>query len=151
MNIDLLKSSQEFETTFYSNNFVPTISEATREKPNCTPSLIDNIFINYTGTLINSGILEHKISHHSPVFCFMNCNLPQTAERIKCPKYDYSESKIEEFIQNIAESSILQVKHYDTENFEKFVTNLKTEIELSFRVDEQAFKNQRVTSMLILG
>ena len=44
-NIDLLKNNQEFETTFYSHNFVPTISEATHEKPNCIPSLIDNIFI----------------------------------------------------------------------------------------------------------
>ena len=53
-NIDLLKSNQEFETTFYSHKFVPTIYEATLEKPNCTPSLIDNI-----GNLLNSGILDH--------------------------------------------------------------------------------------------
>ena len=142
-NIDLLKNNQEFETTFYSHNFVPIISEATHEKPNCTPSLIDNIFINDTGSLLNSGILEHKISHHSPIFCFINCSLPQTVEGIKCPKYDYSASKVDEFIQKINQSTLFNFKHYNTKNFEKFVDNLKTEIELSFRVDEKAFKKSK--------
>ena len=30
LNIDLLKRSDEFETTFYSRNIIPTISEATQ-------------------------------------------------------------------------------------------------------------------------
>ncbi len=36
LNIDLLKGSQKFETSFYSHNLIPTISEATHEKPDCT-------------------------------------------------------------------------------------------------------------------
>ena len=142
-NIDLLKSNQEFETIFYSHNFVPTISEATHEKPNCTPSLIDNIFINSTENLLNSGILDHKISHHSPIFCFMNYSLLQTAEDVKCPKYDYSASKIDDFIRKINEKTSYNIKYFDTKNFEKFIDYLKNEIELSFRVDEKEFKKSK--------
>ena len=93
INIDLLKDSREFETTFYSHNLIPTVSGATRQKPGCTPSLIDNIFVNSTGNLLNSGILENKVSHHSPIFCFMNYCLSSNPEEVKCPKYDYCESK----------------------------------------------------------
>ena len=75
LNIDLLKStkdSQELQTSFYSRNLIPTISGATHEKPGCEPTLIDNILINCSENLITSGILETKVSHHAPVFCFMN-------------------------------------------------------------------------------
>ena len=82
-NIDLLKSSQEFETTFVSHNLIPTISGATHEKPGCTPSLIDNIFINSTENLLNSGIFENKVSHHSLIFCFMNYFMPTKTEEQK--------------------------------------------------------------------
>ena len=104
-NIDLLKSSQEFETTFFSHNLIQTISGATHEKPGCTPSLIDNIFINSTENLLNSGIFENKVSHHSPIFCFMNYFIPKkTEEQKKCPKCDYCESKLNDFLQKVYDS-----------------------------------------------
>ena len=144
LNIDLLKNNPEFETSFYSKNLIPTISGATHEKPGCTPSLIDNIFINCSENLISSGILENKVSHHSPIFCFMNHFLPpENDEHIKCPKYDYCESKVDEFLSKIDDSTFLKNCIYDTENFIKFIDTLKNEIELCFRVDEQEFKKSK--------
>ena len=106
-NIDLRKPNHKFKTTFYSQNFIPTISQATHEKPGCTASLIDNIFVNSTGNLLNSGIFENKVTHHSPVFSFMNYSLPSTAEQAnKCPRYDYCESNIEFFCKNLVANVI---------------------------------------------
>ena len=147
VNIDILKNtkeSQEFETSFYSKNLIPTISEATHEKPGCEPSLIDNILINCSENLISSGILEGRVSHHSPVFCILNHFIPpENDDHIKCPKYDYCESKIDEFVNKIDESVFLKNCIYDTENFLKFIDTLKNEIEACFRVDEQQFKKSK--------
>ena len=144
LNIDLLKNSKEFETSFYSHNLIPTISEATHEKPGCTPSLIDNIFINSTENLITSGTFENKVSHHSPIFCFMNYAIQiKSEDQTKCSKYDYCESKVNDFLQKIDDSAFLKDLKYDTESFIKFIDSLKHEIEVSFRVDEHEFKKSR--------
>ena len=63
-NIDLFQPSNGYENVLYGNNLIPTISIATHEKPGCNPSLIDNILLNSTESLINSGVIENKISHH---------------------------------------------------------------------------------------
>ena len=147
LNIDLFKAtkdSQEFQTSFYSKNLIPTISEATHEKPGCEPSLIDNILINCSENLISSGNLESKVSHHSPIFCFMNHFLPlENDDQVKIPKYDYCESKVDEFLSKIDDSVFLKNCIYDTENFLKFIDTLKNDIELCFKVDEQEFKKSR--------
>ena len=70
-NIDLFRPNNEYESTIYGNNFIPTIALATHEKPGCTPTLIDNILLNSTGNLITAGVLENRVSHHSPVFCYL--------------------------------------------------------------------------------
>ena len=85
INIDLLKERDEFESTFYSCNIIPTIFRATHEKPKCNPPLIDNIF--------NSGILENKMSHHSPMFYELLLP-PDVDVKTKCPKYVYCVSKV---------------------------------------------------------
>ena len=145
-NINLLKNNKEYETSFYSYNIIPTISVATHEKPGCTPSLIDNIFINSTENLLNSGALDTKVSHHSPIFCFMNiCTPIKKHEQNKCPKYDYCESRVNEFLEKIDDSMFFRDSSstYDTDSFIKFIDSLKGEIEISFRVDEQDFKSSR--------
>ena len=71
-NVDLLKPNNEFEGIIYSNNLVPLITMATHEKPGCKSSLLDNVFINTTSRLQCAGIMECKVSHHSPVFCYSN-------------------------------------------------------------------------------
>ena len=87
--IDLLQPSTDFEGILYSNNMIPIITMATHEKPGCKPSLIDNIFINTSSSLYSAGILESRISHHSPVFCYLNYDNSSGGDNdIKCPKYD---------------------------------------------------------------
>ena len=89
-NIDLLsKNNNEFEHLIFEKNLIPTISLATHEKPECTPSLIDNILINSTQNLNLSGILKSKVSCHHPVFNIFTLNKNATTDnQTKCPRYD---------------------------------------------------------------
>ena len=48
--------------------------------------------------------------HHSPVFYFMNiCTPVKVNERIKCPKYDYCESKVNEFLEILMIQYFLEI------------------------------------------
>ena len=73
-NFNLLdpKSCTSFENSLFSNNMIPVISLPTHERPGSKPSLIDNIMINSTEKLLAAGILESKVSHHSPIFCILD-------------------------------------------------------------------------------
>ena len=95
-NVNLLKPNNEFEGIIYSNNLVPLITMATNEKPGCKSSLLDNIFINTTSRLQCAGIMECKVSHHSPVFCYLNYdNSSDENTDTKYPKYDYCDSNVQ--------------------------------------------------------
>ena len=67
----------------------------------------------------------------------------KTEEQKKCPKYEYCESKVNDFLQKVDDSICSNDFQYDTESFIKFIDSLKNETELSFRVDEQDFKKSR--------
>ena len=60
------------------------------------------ILVNSTERVLGSGILESKISHHNPIFCFISCNIKESQNDTKPkPKYDYCESNIESFLSDI--------------------------------------------------
>ncbi len=68
---------------------IPVISLATHEKPGCSPTLIDNILMNSTEKLIGAGVLEGRVSHHHPILCITNCEIPPSQSGEKAtPKYD---------------------------------------------------------------
>ena len=102
-NIDLLKSrTNTYENVFYSHGFTPLISIATHYKPGCKPSCIDNIFCNSSDTVLASGVLENSASHHNPVFCLVSHHLnTETDTECSKPKYDYSQSNIDTFVNMI--------------------------------------------------
>ena len=54
-NIDLHKNCIGLGNILYSNVFAPTIPIATHENSGCTPSFIDNIFVNSWETITVSG------------------------------------------------------------------------------------------------
>ena len=139
-NIDLLtqnKNTSEFEQIVYSNNLIPLISLATHVKPGCNESLIDNILVNSTEKILAAGILESKVSHHSPTFCFISCNTNKDENATKTiPKYDYCETNINSFVdeihKEIAEKSLV----YNEENFSEFVKIVQEKIESNFKTDD---------------
>ena len=96
------------------------------EKPNWNPSLIDNMFVNSSGNLLNSEIIENKISHHLPIFCFMNCFLPHDVDdKIKFPKY-VSQKSIVSYYKLITRFSLYQ---FGSDSYLQFVDTVKNEID----------------------
>ena len=145
-NINLLQcntDSTKFESVIYGNNFIPTISLATHEQPGCNPTLIDNILLNSTDMLISSGIINDKISHHAPIFCFLQCNLRKPERVLRTPKYDYCESNINSFISDIDETITNSKILYSNEDFDTFVNDIKSKIEENFKIDESQYGKSR--------
>ena len=96
-NINLLSPScKSFEEIMLSNNLITMISLATDKKPGCTPSLINNILLNSTEDRIASGILQSRVSHHSPVFNIINCpTITKSDSTSKVPRYDFCETNLD--------------------------------------------------------
>ena len=140
-NINLFDSSSStFESSLYGNNMIPIISLATHEKPGCNPTLIDNIMINSTENLVASGTLESGVSHHLPIFIFLDCNTPSTdSKSSNTHKYDYCETNINKFIEEI-ENIKTQSIEYTEENYNIFIEFIKEKIDNVFKVDEGTFK-----------
>ena len=139
-NIDLLtqmRDTTEFEQIIYSNNLIPLISMATHAKPGCNESLIDNILVNSTNDIVTSGILESKVSHHSPIFCFISCRAKENDKEAKAtPKYDYCESNMESFLEDIKNEVYETSFVYNEENFAQFTKIVHEKIEANFKTDE---------------
>ena len=137
------RSSNEFENTLYSSNFIPVISLATHEKPGCSPSLIDNILTNSTENIISAGILGSRVSHHLPIFCILDCNLPENTEpATKKPKYDYCESNMNKFLDDVRSNFDCSLQ-YDEKSFETFVSRVKTLIDENFLVEAESFNRSK--------
>ena len=142
-NIDLLKPNSEFESSFYCNNMIPLISVATHEKQECKPSLIDNIFINTFDTLEIVGVLDNRVSHHSPIFCFLNHFNPLLpVNDFKSPKYDYCETKINNFIEKLHYLNENSRKHNEAD-FTNFVKEIKKYSAECFKIEEGSIRKSR--------
>ena len=144
-NINLFESdSHVFESSLYGNNMIPIISLASHEKPGCSPTLIDNILINSTENLISAGLFEDGVSHHFPIFCFLDWDTPQNSKKPdRFPKYDYCESNINKFLDGIDSLRTNEYDEYTEENFNIFADFIKEKIEENFLVDEESFKKSR--------
>ena len=145
-NIDLFKQeSQQFESNIYGNNMIPLISQATHFKPDCNPSLLDNVLTNSIENVIMAGVLEGGVSHHHPVICFIDDNMPKIDKNSNfTPKYDYCESNMTTFIEYVQE---IEHKHitYSLENFDDFVNDIKQKVDEHFLVDETSAKTSKRT------
>ena len=146
-NIDLLSpnSSSDFEQIIYSNNFIPLISLATHEKPGCNGTLIDNILTNSTENFLISGVLDSRVSHHHPIFSYYSIQ-PVVAESPKLPsppQYDYCESKMSSFLDDIKNDISDCDFSYDEGGFNKFCDTLDNMIEHNFRTDTSCLTSKR--------
>ena len=147
-NFDLLAQSQEsveFEQIFYSNDFIPLISMATHAKPGCSESLIDNILVNSSEQILGAGILESKVSHHSPIFCLKSCKTNEDKNKTEQlnSKYDYCDTNMSQFLNDIYNEIYDKNFYYNEENFEKFLSIVHEKIELNFKVDSPCIKSKR--------
>ena len=137
------QSSSEFEDSFFCNNMIPVISVATHEKPGCAPTLIDNIMTNSTDNLIGAGVLESRVSHHFPIFCILNCSSLNEEPQSNKFKYDYCQSNIDKFLDDMDQTFADEIFVYNESSFETFVQKIKTNIENTFKVESEQFSKSR--------
>ena len=120
-NIDLhdenSKIVQRYEDIMFSKGFFPLISIATHEKPGCKASCIDNIITNNVESIIATGTLKDRISHHSPVFQIFDTSVGSAGTNLKYKQYyDYCQSNVDNFL-NVLEQDL---SHQVIDNFTKF-------------------------------
>ena len=123
---------------------IPVISVATHEKPGCAATLIDNILTNSTENLLATGVLESKVSHHSPMFCILDCSTPenQTNQNNSKVKYDYCESNMNKFLDDVNQFQSEKIS-YNEQSFEEFAEKIKNMIEENFKIESEEFNRSR--------
>ena len=106
-NIDLLrcKVDNSYEESIFTNGFHPLVSLSTHEKPNCKSSSIDNIHSNETDSILITGTLLNRISHHLPIFQFSDIDSLSRSSKVKQTKvFDYSNKNIQGFINDLKDA-----------------------------------------------
>ena len=140
-NINLFKNNSnrsKFENIFFGNCYAPLISLATHDKPGCEPSCIDNVLVTMIDNVLGSGVSpELKVSHHFPVTCFfdLSINKENQDNEKNYPSYDYCESNIIEFNDNICK--LLEAKQFssDEKGFAEFSMCINETVDECFRID----------------
>ena len=106
-NIDLLRHKVDniYEEAILTNGFHPLVSLSTHEKPNCKPSCIDNIHSNETDSILVTGTLSDRISHHLPILQFSDIDSLSRDNKIKQTKvFDYSNKNVQGFINELQQT-----------------------------------------------
>ena len=93
-----------------------------------------------------SGTLDPIVSHHSPVFCYID--LGNVDESVDKPcivqKYDYQKPNLDKFVclleQRLSDPSVFDI---DCEGFEKFTIIMKEIMDESFKVDPSKVCSRR--------
>ena len=101
-------NSVTFENIVLTSGFSPLISTYTHEKPDCTPTCIDNILTNNFEDVLYTGTLELSIgkSHHFPVFQFSTFNNDNTdhSQDAHIQYYDFCNSNLDNFNAKLTET-----------------------------------------------
>ena len=103
-NIDLHDKNsaivQKYEDLLFSKGFFPLISTPTHEKPGCKASCIDNIITNDPESIVASGTLKDRTTHHMPIFQFFSKSIDYTKDSMRYKQYyDYKQSNVNEFVR----------------------------------------------------
>ena len=123
-NIDLhddhSRTLCNLEEITLTTGFVPLISLPTHHKPGCRETCIDNILTNDVDSIIISGTIEDRLSHHSPIFQI------------------FSVGGIENRTQS---EKSTQLYDFCNSNIDNFTSMLETEINDNYPPDFQSFYN----------
>ena len=108
-------------------------------------SLIDNILTNSTDNFLSSGVLESRVSHHHPVFCcFNSCNgVPKQPDTPTPPHYDYCQTNISKFLDDVNNGITVQEFIYDEEGFKIVSSKLDELIDQNFKIDACTVTSKR--------
>ena len=95
------EDSKRFEVIMQSFGLFPLISKITHKMPNCRGTCIDNILTTVPLSVQVTGLIEQSVSHHSSIFAISKLQHGKVNKESVAVYYDYSESKIELFLNNL--------------------------------------------------
>ena len=91
-------------------------------------------------TLEIPGVLDNRVSHHSPIFCFLNHFNPLLqVNDFKSPKYDYCETNINNIIKKLHHLNENSRKHNEAD-FTNFVKKIKKYSAECFKIEEGSIR-----------
>ena len=145
-NLDLHKPNNHYETIFYGNGYIPTISLATHEKIGCNPSCIDNIFTNSWNIVSHSGIFENRVTDHGLIFCLVKLNYATHGAVKSMPRYDTCETNMNSFMESLSSKFTNTpgvFADFGETPFNEFSTELSSLIDECFLVPPEMMKSKR--------
>ena len=144
-NIDLHQPNiRNFEDKYFGNGLSPLISIATHTKPGCRSTCIDNIFTNSTESVLLTGTCESSVSHHLPIFCFLDRAVPSKQKDQQLPRYDVCETNMNNFLTVITNKiGSIDLTQYNENSFENFATCLSETVDDCFLTDVSQMKSKR--------
>ena len=107
---------EDFLNTIFANFLQPLILKPTRVTKNQKPSLIDNIFINYTDNSAWSGNLIANISDHMPNFLVIDQKVSKMKQK-PLFKRDFKHFIANEYVSEISSKNLLPM-NYSTINLD---------------------------------
>ena len=154
-NVDLLKIDNEFSRNFedviLTSKFSPLISIATHCKPNCRKTCIDNILTNMPDKILFSGTIQESVSHHFPIFCTTDCttNSNSGEKHATTIYYDFSNAKITEFANKLAE----ELADDSSPTFSEFYDKFNSTLDKTCKLDKPKIskRNNKVNPWITAG
>ena len=122
------RDTSNFELTFLSAGYTPTISLVTHEQPHCNGTCIDNIFANSYHNVILSGTISDKVTNHLPIYCITHIDVNNPIHennKDTGPYYDYSNYNMDAFLKILPREL---ENHSSSLDFNQFTDILKATI-----------------------
>ena len=142
-NFDLLTlndgDSKKFEEIMQSYGLFPLISKTTHLRPGCRGTCIDNILTTEPLNANATGIVEQSVSHHSSIFAISKLLHGDGSKESVAVYYDYSESKTELFLNDLAKLSSENKFGHDLEDF---LNIYNAKVDDYFKLDQPKFSKR---------
>ena len=146
-NIDLHEDDNklvyEFEEITVSTGFYPVISLYTHQQSeSCKKSCIDNILTNDLESVLCSGTISNKISHHSPIFEVLNLSSVKASNKKFVQYYDYCNSNLESFVNELE----TEISEENSDNFSAFYEKFNDLIDKTCKLDNPKTSKRTVVN-----
>ena len=144
-NMDLFTTDctiiTEYEEIILTNGFSPLISTYTHQQPGCRKTCIDNILTNCFDDIQYTGSITDNLKHHLPVFQISHIESAVDSQK-KSEKhvlyYDFSNSNIESFVDELSEHDLLSTNVSDNPNvdFTNLMSTFNTALDKTCKLDK---------------
>ena len=103
-----------------------------QQSESCKKSCIDNILTNDLESVLCSGTISNKISHHSPIFEVLNLSSVKASNKKFVQYYDYCNSNLESFVNELE----TEISEENSDNFSAFYEKFNDLIDKACKLEK---------------